>query len=304
VGGHGDDESDVVTMEEIVHMEEPDLSYLSHLEFIARTDNINAENSRLSILINGSIILASEIQMTSTFHLYHFDLPFAELVESVTFCRHEALGSFLVCEKDIIEFDPTFGILFNGEDISSTLRLDSTNNIHDWLTHGRSMLPMHVAARKGCLDAIPAQFTMEKSLEFIVSATCQGTLDVYVNGFSVICSRNVLPGSLMKSTLTRIAFAPLTCGVKSVVFHLRITGGGGEIKLDPSFGVMLGGQDCLPSVSFVGEDGTPDPHRWPSKSAEWQQLKSGIWCWSGFYHMLPYVAKRKPHERVPGGHRV
>mmetsp|Transcript_30025 Transcript_30025/g.80143 ORF Transcript_30025/g.80143 Transcript_30025/m.80143 type:complete len:84 (+) Transcript_30025:260-511(+) len=55
---------------------------------------------------------------------------------------------------------------------------------------------------------------------------------------------------------------------------------------------MLGSQDCLPSVSLIGEDGTLDSCRWHSQSADWKQLKSGTKCCPVFYHMLLYQATR------------
>uniref|UniRef100_A0A7S0ZRV1 Uncharacterized protein n=1 Tax=Noctiluca scintillans TaxID=2966 RepID=A0A7S0ZRV1_NOCSC len=300
----GNSESDPVLMQEVVDVDESDVgSHLLILEFIARTENIEAVDSRFSIVLNGSVVLASEIQMRSTFSLFHFDTHVAEPVERVTFCRHAAQGSSLLCENNVFEFDPTFGIQFNGEDISSTLRLLSTSQTREWLMRGRAMIPMHENARRGYLEAIPSQYTMEKSLEFIVSAPCKETFDVYVNGLSVVCQKDVQPGDVMTPTLVRISFAPLTCDVRSVVLHLPTTSGGG-IKLDTSFGVMLGGQDCLPSVTFVSDNGTRDSSRWHSQSAEWQRLKSGTWSWPGFYHMLPYQATKKPFERLTKVERV
>jgi len=300
----GDSESDAVLMQEVVDLDESDVdAHLSILEFIARTDNIEAVDSRFSIVLNGSVVLASEIRMGSTFSLFHFDTHVAEPVERVTFCRHDARGSTLLCDKDVIEFDPNFGIQFNGEDISPTLRLLGTSQPRDLLMRGRAMIPIHENARRGYLEAIPSQYTMEKSLEFIVIAKREETFDVYVNGLSVLCQQNVQPGGLMTPTLVRLSFAPLTCDVKSVSLHLRSASCGG-IQIDTSFGVMLGGQDCLPSVTFVGEDGTRDSCRWHSQSADWQQLKSGNWRWPGFYHMLPYQATKKPFERLTKVERV
>jgi len=276
---------------EITHLSSHFVSKPVALEFIAKTTPQASKATLLSVYMNRKVVLANDLEVGVRPAMFHLDCPTVDLVWNVTFLRRCVVTGDVV--NDPIQLDRDFGMQVNGEDILPLIRVESKEG--QWVKRGRQMLPVHYSARDGQLEGV--RFHCEKVLEFVVgSLTGSEEFDIYVNGLSTPCQKGVRPGVAPQPQLIRVQFAPITCEIRSVVIHLRRRETG-ALTFDPAFGVMMNGQDMLPSVMFVSEEGVQNPHGWKSRSSEWRDLKGGHWSWQGYYHMLAYRATKRVRER-------
>jgi len=183
----------------------------------------------------------------------------------------------------------------------------------------------HEVCRKGKLTEMgPARYILEASVELIVHGlTGLETMDVYVNGASIPCQLGIeLP--LAGGIHLRYLLAPLDCAIRSVMLRVCLTGvletngdtvliedgkslaigSCGGVVIDPEFGVMVQGRDCLESVAYVdGTSGVENPAGWVWDDPRWVAIRNGLLTQSGWYKMrphwfLPKLQKRKSSGRV------
>lgn len=62
------------------------------------------------------------------------------------------------------------------------------------------------------------------------------------------------------------------------------------------FGLVVGGQDCLPTAEFLELRGRRCQGPRYSRGAHAAMVQAGQWCREGDYVLWPYVCTRKPYD--------
>lgn len=313
-----------------------DESYLSlAVEFMARASPSNSGATYLDVYFNDTELLSRGLRLTGDFRLFRFEVPSHKSLWNIAFlwygsdCESASahIGETLPVEasdlamaaspKHVVELDQAFGVRVHGQDLMHSLRLepgdgknDEDRRKRDWQRRGQLNVTMHESVRNGILNfPLPVcRAVAESALEFVAyGETGREHIDVYVNGMTVPCELNVQLDKASRR-LYRYALAPASVVIKSVVFVVEVRGReAGERNgehptavIDPSFGVMVGGQDCLMSAVFVdATTGTRNPHDWAFDSPESSKLRSGNWSWEGVYYLLAYRRTMRPRKREP-----
>lgn len=313
-----------------------DESYLGMaVEFMARASRSNSEATYLDVYFNDMELLSRGLRLTGDFRLFRYEVPLHKSLWNIAFLWYgnsRELASARVGEtlpdeasdlataassKHVVELDQAFGVRVQGRDLMHSMRLelgdgedDEDRRKRDWKRRGQLNVPMHESVRKGILNfPLPVcRAVAESALEFVAHGeTGREYIDVYVNGMTVPCELNVQLGKASRR-LYRYALAPASVVIKSVVFVVQLrerkagehNGKHPAAVIDPSFGVMVGGQDCLMSAVFVdATTGTRNPDGWAFDSPEASKLRSGQWSWDGVYYLLAYRRTMRPRQREP-----
>merc|ERR1712110_1241909 len=93
----------------------------------------------------------------------------------------------------------------------------------------------------------------------------------------------------------RYALAPASCIINSVVIYVSLNGGAG-VQIDRGFGVQVGGQDCLLSVTYISE--VSKRSGMSSMSGTTNDEKRGKWYREGYYCLLPYRRSKRPYDPI------
>lgn len=305
--GHGECEPPAVPDE--VWMGYPLYKDAITVRFSAKALESSLASTCLRLLYNDSCELSpGALRLGTDFGDFTFEVPQGELLWNLVLLWAWLPGDDApppLGAQQGIRFNRRYGIEVHGLDLSSCLRMVKEEDGRDaWARWGRSLASTHSAARVGRLETVPARYVLESSLELMTrGATGRECIDVYVNGMPIPCQRaeSELPD---RSRLHRFVFAPACCSVCNVVVHVWLAEGDRaesekdpELIVDPSFGVMLGGQDILPSVMLVDPvTGTRNPRCWQSSSAEWRIMKSGRWACPGHYQLVPGRSRHRSKD--------
>jgi len=194
--------------------------------------------------------------------------------------------------------DEDFGICARGNDILGALRPDGSPHIGAqprFVRHAAQ--DGHVALRPGLT------YRTESAVELVVyGLSGLEQLDIYVNGFSVLCEAELQLEDRLRPQLLRYSLAPLSCVIRNVVIRVSRCSEEGldsdpsrfGVVVSKSFGVLVGGHDCLRSAVFV-EEGSPTSKvsGLPSGSAQRESMEAGWWLEEGYYVLSAYRRVRK-----------
>lgn len=299
------------------------------VEFMARSSSDMPVAMYLQVYYNDCVLLCHGVRLTSNFCLYRFVVPAEEPVWNIALVWYsgepegaataarisdrssaDAVGTW----RGSLALDAGFGIRVRGRDLLHSVRLEVDDTEEDQprsaVRRGKLDIPFHRLAREGVLShpSLVCRAVAESSLEFIVwGKTGRESVDVYVNGTTVPIELGVQLS--VGRRLLRYSLAPCSVAITSVVFAVRLSERKAgdldasdklpEVIIDPSFGVMVGGQDCLSTTTYIDGTGTRNPFGWQLESLEATKLQSGRWVWEGLYHLRAYRRTARPREREP-----
>lgn len=299
------------------------------IEFMARASASNSQAAHLDVCFNDLELLSCGVRLSGDFRLYRYEVPIRKKLWRIAFRWYGAPAAAF--EEDgavgesssntaakasthAVELDRAFGVRVQGQDIMHSLCLecgdgdgDETGNQlpRDWKRRSKANVLLHAKVRQGIFD-FPRPVCVavaESALEFVAyGKTGREQIDVYVNGMNVPCELSMHLGKGIRQ-LRRFALAPASVVIRSVVFVVRLgersAGVHPAAVIEPSFGVMVGGQDCLVSAVHVDAGtGVRNPFGWGFDSPEAGQLRTGQWSWDGIYYLLAYRRTMRPHSRL------
>lgn len=288
----------------------PDAEKPTSVAFVAMSVGHDSTSTRVTLLFNDTQVLAEDFVLDQEFRLFHFDVPVCVPVWNIVFRVEPAPEGWVAGQ---VLLDASFGFQVNGENLLDLARLETDDMAERelWALRGRAGIGEQAMARQGLINVVPASLIVETALEFVVRGlSSRERVDVFANGLTVPLVKGARPGSVEYPKLMRFAFAPLVSTVRSLIIAVRSSGERARgmsdvpdtVLVEASFGVMLAGQDCLPSVELVNAKGERNPEGWTSQCQEYKDMKSGVWGFPGYYYMLPYRRSRKPIARIAGGH--
>eukprot|EP00811_Abedinium_folium_P034375 NODE_7260_length_1595_cov_5.209809.p1 GENE.NODE_7260_length_1595_cov_5.209809~~NODE_7260_length_1595_cov_5.209809.p1 ORF type:complete len:454 (+),score=140.36 NODE_7260_length_1595_cov_5.209809:78-1364(+) len=294
------------------------------VEFIARGPAARGSHQvRLNVLYNDVEVLERGVRLAGTKQYFNFrttgkaplwnvvlEVEMPDDVEDDGLCT---VPSEQLNMKPLVQLDEEFGLRVNGVDLLPCVTVVEATYAGSNPVRGRSDATRDavVAARRGTLHlrtattaaaaAPPAQapapspqktrFVFEPVIEFIVSGiTGRESLDVYVNGLTTLCQEHIQLGNELTPRVLRYTIAPASFTIRNVVLLACWDGApGGGIFVDAGFGFMVGGQDCLASMTLIDEAaGGGALHCTEGLKA---RLPS-----EGYYRIMPYRRIRKPYD--------
>lgn len=264
----------------------------SYVEFIVRVRPEHQERIQFILLFNDVHFLGEGVSATAG-QYYRFpclDTPLWNLVllwgdSPVADCSVELSSAM----DGSLFLDPDFGIRVDGIDLMHCAKFElNGDGTHDstavdWKAMGNRVPgPLH------------ASCVFEPSIEFIVHGlTGKECIDVYVNGFSVVCQEHLQLEIAGKRSKLRYTIGPMSYSVEAIVIRTSWDGHANcGVVVDPDFGIIVSGYDCLPAVRYF-----EDENNWRSNFNESSNFVKGMWIWEGLYVVTPYKRKRKKHVR-------
>lgn len=281
------------------------------LEFLARTTSSLVGDTSLSVYFNDGYLLAPNLSLTSSFQFFKFELPEDADVWNVVFGwsagQHKAHAETSQHEGAVVLLDTRYGVRVDGQDLLCQA-MDVDRSDVAWRRRGASASSRHQGIRRGMLGMVPfsGRMTIEQGVEFVAwGASGREQVDVFVNGFEVPCDRSCQLGAgQQQSLLLRYSMVPMSASIHSVVIHISFASGHSDdepaVMIDPSFGIMVAGKDCLDTAVLADRTGKRNPFRWTWDSPEHQALLRGHWSWQGLYILLPrqHLPRKRPGRPV------
>eukprot|EP00450_Noctiluca_scintillans_P022978 CAMPEP_0194524524 /NCGR_PEP_ID=MMETSP0253-20130528/59712_1 /TAXON_ID=2966 /ORGANISM="Noctiluca scintillans" /LENGTH=340 /DNA_ID=CAMNT_0039369155 /DNA_START=119 /DNA_END=1142 /DNA_ORIENTATION=+ len=287
-------------LEDVRNLAEPSNTETS-VQFVAKaTYPTECEGKvALSVFCNDSKVVAKNQPVGRFWKLFNFQCEPGVVVRNVwlEWAFTPDVNDGHVAGTPTVVLDMDTGLQVRGVDVLPTLRCLRSGAVENWISRGHNRTEDHAPCRLGSLLAAPVCHIADMALEFVAhGVTGEELLDVFLNGTNLECQRGIEMSR--EQTLFRYVVGPVSTKITRVILVVTSCGKDGGVIIDPEFGFMVGGHDCLVTAQHMDATSAKrNPQNWDSDSANWGRMRSGQFLWTGCYILQPYRRTVKPYER-------